>query len=126
MEKNAEEKSLEKINKNSLFSKIKKFFKNLFSKNKNADVSTEENTNDNIIDADKKNSFMEDVKKVEDEETSILKLQTKYRKGEIGEKDLTAEQIDALCELYDKQIAELKKSIELKKQKILEYKAKNK
>ena len=98
MEKNAEEKSLEKINKNSIFSKIKKFFKNLFSKNKNADVSTEENTNDNIIDTDKKNSFMEDVKKVEDEETSILKLQTKYRKGEIGEKDLTAEQIDALCE----------------------------
>ena len=123
MEKNADEKSLEKV-KNNIFYKIKKFFKNLFSKNKDNDVSIEENTNDNILDNDKKNSFMEEIKKVEDEETSILKLQSRYRKGEIGEKDLTEEQIDALCELYDKQIAELKKSIEIKKQKISEYKSK--
>ena len=121
MEKNADDKSLEKINEKSIFYKIKMFFKNLFSKKKDEVVSIEVNTNDINMNDEKKNAFMEDIRKVDDEEISLLKLQTKYRKGEIGEKDLTEDQINALCLLYDKQIAELKKSIELKKQKILEY-----
>ena len=67
---------------------------------------------------------MEDIRKIENQETSLLNLQQKYRNGEIREEDLTDEQIDALCGLYSKQIASLKKSNEIRKQKILEYKRK--
>ena len=37
---------------------------------------------------------------------------------------MTDEQIDDLCDLYDKQIAELKKAIEIKEQKITNHKLK--
>ena len=58
----------------------------------------------------------------EDEETKLLELQARYRRGEIGQNDLTEEQIDALCDLYDKQIEELNKSIKIKEEKIAEHK----
>lgn len=123
MVKNTVEKSLVKINKNSIFSKIKQFFKNLFSKNETVftDVSAASN-NIIISDEDKRNTFVEKIKNIEDEETILLKLQRKYRNGEIKEEDLTEEQINFLCKLYDKQISNFKKSNEIKKQKILEYK----
>ena len=65
------------------------------------------------------------VKKTEDENTQLLDLQRRYRKGEIGDNDLTEEQIEALCDLYDRQIISLKKSIEAKQQQITEYKKAN-
>ncbi len=67
---------------------------------------------------------MEEIKKVEDEETLILKLQKKYRSGEIKEEELTEEQVNSLCSLYDKQIANLRKSNEIRKKKLLEYRRK--
>lgn len=72
----------------------------------------------------KDNKFMEEIKKIEDEETLILKLQKQYRNGKIKEEELTEEQINSLCKLYDKQITNLKKSNEVRKQKILEYRKK--
>ena len=125
MGKNTDEKSLIKINENSIFHKIKQFFKNLFHKNESAvnDIPAEAS---NVIrsDKDKRNSFMEEIKKIEDEETLLLELQKKYRTGEIKEEDLTDEQVNSLCKLYDKQISNLRKSNEIRKQKILEYKKK--
>ena len=64
---------------------------------------------------------MESIKNIEDEETNLLKLQKQYRNGEIKEEELTKEQINSLSALYDKQIANLRKSNELRKQKLLEY-----
>ena len=64
---------------------------------------------------------MEEIKKIENEETILLKLQYKYRSGEIKEEELTEEQLNSLCKLYGKQIANLKKSNNIKKQKLLEY-----
>ena len=64
---------------------------------------------------------MEEIKKVEDEETILVKLQKKYRNGEIKEDDLSSEQVNSLCKLYDKQISNLKKSNEIRKQKLLEH-----
>ena len=61
------------------------------------------------------------VKKVEDKETKLLKLQKQYRNGEIKEEDMTSKQVKALCNLYDKQIEELKNSNAIRKQKLLEY-----
>ena len=62
---------------------------------------------------------MEEIKKIGDEETLLLKLQKKFRSGEIEEEELTEEQVNSLCALYDKQISNLTKSNEIRKQKLL-------
>ena len=119
MGENTQEKNLiEKKEKIGIFGKIKNFFKNLFSK-KQEEVVEEE-----VVSKDVNDDFRETIKMTEDEETKLLDLQSRYRRGEIGENDLTEEQIDALCDLYDKQIEELKKSIKIKEEKIAERKRK--
>ena len=72
----------------------------------------------------KENQKIKEIKNIEDEETLLLKLQKKFRSGEIKEEELTEEQVKSLCELYDKQIANLRKSNEIRKQKLLEYRKK--
>lgn len=114
MEENTQEKNLiEK--KETFFSKVKNFFKKLFKKkdNENVDTVVKDETTEN-------NSFKENIKIAEDEETKLLELQKRYRRGEIAESDLTEEQIEALSELYDKQIDALRKIIEEKEQQIAE------
>lgn len=123
MEKNTQEKSLVQVNENSIFYKIKRFFKNLFNKNVDTTdnyVAIEDNNNSVEIE-NKKNSFMESISNIEDEETKLLKLQKQYRSGKIKEEELIEEQINSLCNLYDKQIANLKKSNNMRKKKLLEY-----
>lgn len=127
MRENANEKSLMKINENSIFYKIKLIFKNLFHKNKEIkeNIPVETISNDNIVKADnKKSDFIDSIKNIEDEGTLLLKLQKKYRSGEIKEEDLTEEQKKSLCNLYDKQIADLRKSNEIRKNRLLQYKKK--
>jgi len=116
MEENTQEKNLiEKKDKVSLFGKIKNFFKKLFSKKQ---VEVDKDGVNEVKEVN--NEFKEYIKITEDEETKLLELQNRYRRGEIGENDLTEEQIDALCDLYDRQIEELKKSIKIKEEKIAE------
>lgn len=125
MKENTDEKSLVKLNENSIFYKIKQFFQNLFHKNKSTDIIiTTETINSIEQGKDKRNTFIKEIRQVEDEETIVKKLQNKYRNGEIKEEDMTEEQINSLCALYDKQIANLKKSNDLRKQKLLEYRRK--
>lgn len=112
-----------KVNGNNIFHKIKRFINNIFKKNKYTidNISTIDN---NVIGIEKnrEDNFLEFIKNIENEQTRLLKLQKQYRSGVIKEKDLTQEQVNALCNLYDKQILELKKSNENRKKKILEYK----
>ena len=68
-----------------------------------------------------KSSFFGNIRNVENEETKLLKLQKKYRNGEIKEEEMTKEQVSSLIALYDKQISNLRKSNEIRKQKLLEY-----
>lgn len=124
MKENTQEKSLVQVNKNGILYKIKKFFKNLFNKNTTNNYNIIEETESLVSSENKKNSFMESIKNIEDEETKLLKLQKKYRSGEIKEEELTEEQVNSLCALYDKQIANLRKSNEIRKQKLLEYRKK--
>ena len=126
MKENTQEKSLVQVNENSIFYKIKRFFKNLFNKNKDTtdNYVVIEETNSSAENENKKSSFMESIKNIEDEETKLLKLQKQYRSGEIKEEELSQEQVNSLCELYDRQIANLKKSNEVRKQKLLEYRRK--
>lgn len=123
MKKNTQEKSLVKVNENSIFYKIKTFFRNLFHKDTKFENNIAEETK--IINQEnRKFDFIENIRNVEDEETKLLKLQKQYRNGEIKEDDMTKEQISSLTALYDKQIVNLKKSNELRKQKLLEYRRK--
>lgn len=116
MEENTQEKNLiEKKEKASIFGKIKNFFKNIFSK-KQVEVVEEE-----IAEKETNNEFKESIKMTEDEETKLLDLQRRYHRGEIAENDLTDEQIDALCDLYDRQIEEIKNTIKMKEEQIEEY-----
>jgi len=126
MKENTQEKSLVQVNENSIFYKIKSFFRNLFHRKQ---VVNEVNIIENNIEEptekeNTKNSFMEAIRNIEDDETKLLKLQKQYRSGEIKEEELTEEQVNSLCSLYDRQIANLRKSNEMRKQKLLEYRRK--
>lgn len=126
MKENTQEKSLIQVNENSIFYKIKSFLKNLFKKNNNTidNYSVIEEKDRSEKNSNKKDSFLENIKNIENEETKLLKIQKQYRSGEIKEEELTEEQVKSLCELYDKQIANLRKSNEIRKQKLLEYRKK--
>lgn len=126
MKENTQEKSLVKVNENSIFYKIKSFFKNLIHKSKDSqsDVILEENISSNVESEDKNSAFIKSIRNIENEETLILKLQKQFRSGEIKEEDLTEEQVNSLCSLYDIQIANLEKSNRIRKQKLLEYRRK--
>ena len=126
MRDNTQEKDLIAVNETSIFYKIKLFFKNLFHKHKAIENSTV-GENDVITLLEKennKNSFIEYIKNIDDEETKLLKLQKQYRNGEIKEEELTEEQINSLSALYDKQISNLRRSNQIRKQKLLEYRKK--
>lgn len=122
MRENTQEKSLVQVNEKSIFYKIKSFFRNLFNRNQVDNEIIENNIE--IAEENVKDSFIETIRNIENEETKLLKLQKQYRSGEIKEEDLTEEQVSSLCSLYDKQIANLKKSNENRKQKLLEYRKK--
>lgn len=125
MKENTQEKSLVQVNENGIFYKIKSFFKNLFNRNNTANNYAIVKEDKSIVESENtKNTFMESIKNIENEETKLLKLQKQYRSGEIKEEELTQEQVNSLCALYDKQIANLKKSNDIRKQKLLEYRRK--
>ena len=120
MKENTQEKNLIEKEEKSLFGKIKNFFAKLFGRKK-------EIVEESVVEIEENNSeFKESIKveEVEDEEAKLLDLQRRYRRGEIADNDLTDEQIEALSNLYDKQIEALKKAIAEKEQKIAEYKNK--
>ncbi len=125
MKKNTQNKSLVQINENGIFYKIKNLFKNLFNRNNNTTNYAIVKEDKSIVESENtKNAFMGSIKNIENEETKLLKLQKQYRSGEIKEEELTQEQVSSLCALYDKQIANLRKSNEIRKQKLLEYRKK--
>lgn len=105
------EKLLIKVNENSLFYKIKNFFRKLFCKNKTIENANVIRNNEETEKQTRKDSFIEQIKTIENDETRLLKLQKQYRSGEIKEEDLTEEQVKCLCALYDKQIENLKNQI---------------
>lgn len=125
MKENTQEKSLVKVNEKNIFYKIKIFFRSLFYKTNNnvESINVTETTTINNQESTK-SSFMEEIRTIGNEETKLLKLQKKFRSGEIKEEELSDEQVNSLCALYDKQIANLKNSNEIRKQKLLEHRRK--
>lgn len=113
------EKSLTKINENNIFYKIKSFFVNLFKKKENTIVT--ENNVTSIKEKTETKSLIEEISGKNSEELALVELQKKYKNGEILEDEMTKEQVDALCDLYDIQNEKLRSEIEYKEKKILEY-----
>ncbi len=107
-------------NKENVFFRLKRFLINLFNKKENSENNLNINTSAEI--KKENNSFKDSIMQIDNDETKLLKLQRKYRNGEIKEEDLTKDQVILLCNLYDKQISDLRKSNEYRLQKISQYK----
>ena len=103
------------IYEKSIFKKISEFFKNIFSKKKtlqNEDV---------IINNDKNNSFIQNVRIRENkEDLRLIQLKHQYEQGEIDEEDLSEEEIDKLCDLYKKETEKLNIDTEKRKNHIVQ------
>ena len=99
------------------------FFQRLINILKN-NKKTEEGKN-NLNEDNNKKDFIDSIKVEESEESKLLKLQKKYRNGEIKEEDLSEEQVSKLIELYDKQINAKKKENAMKRAKIDKLKKKS-
>lgn len=122
MKDNTQEKNLIERNEENIFIKIKNFFKGLFGK-KGEEVNN--TVNEEIeMEMEKSEVFRCNIRNIEIDENNIFELQRRYRKGEIADSELTQEQINALCQLYDSQIADLKRNISAKEQQLAKYKKK--
>ena len=122
MKDNTQEKNLIERNEESIFVKIKNFFKGLFGKK--AEEVNNTVSEDIEMEMEKSEVFRSNIRNIEIDENNIFELQRRYRKGEIADSDLTQEQINALCQLYDSQIADLKRNISAKEQQLAKYKKK--
>lgn len=109
--------SLTPVNE-SIFTKIKNFFKNLFGQ------QTIENTDNTVENQEEiKNSiFTENIRIEETEEQKLVRLQKLVREKRISEKDLSVEERENLRKLYNSQIEDLRKSILQKRNKIMKIK----
>lgn len=113
------------VNENSIFNKIKTFFKRLFFKSENLvkegkfeEIKIQNENN-------KKSSFLKDIKIKENKEIKeLLYLQKLFKMGRIKETDLSKEERIGLEKLYKQQIYDLKKSINSYKNKIISIKNK--
>ena len=100
------------VYKKNIFRKISEFFKKIFSKK---EVLPKEV----IITNEKDNAFLENIQIKEDkEELRLLQLKQQYENGEIDEEEISDEDVDKLCELYEKEADELNADTERRKNHI--------
>ena len=103
--------------KENIFTKTLNFFKKLFfRKKKDTNKSIEELL---IYNNQSKENFIDNILIKEDEEEKRLKmLQLQYDNEEIDEEDMSYEDIDKLCKLYEKETDELNADTERRKNHI--------
>lgn len=103
--------------KENIFTKISKFFKKLFFKEKN--IILQENSQKNIQNKQPKEYFIENITiKENGEEKRLKSLQLQYDNGEIDEEDILEEDMDKLIEMYEKETEELNADTERRKNHI--------
>ena len=106
--------------KDNIFSKFINMIKRIFTFNKALPEANEDIQSINVNQENNKDVFKNDLKVDTFEESKVLlELQKKFQTNQIQLIDLTDQQLDDLSELYDRQIADLKKKIEEKEQEIL-------
>lgn len=103
--------------KENIFTKTLNFFKKLFfRKKKDTNKSIEELL---IYNNQSKENFIDNILIKEDEEEKRLKmLQLQYDNEEIDEEDISDEDSDNLCKLYEKETDELNADTERRKNHI--------
>ena len=103
--------------KENIFTKILKFFRSIFSKNK--DIVQEDNNEITVYEKQDKELFIENIiLKQDNEEIRIQNLKEKYDSGEIDEDDLSESDIDKIISLYEKETDELNADTERRKNHI--------
>lgn len=119
---NKSKENLVVVNENSIFYKIKTFFRKLFFNNKNDEIEQK----NQVAEIDMSNNtnvrspFLQDIKIQENKELKeLLHLQKLFKMGRIKEKDLSKKERIELEKLYKHQIYELNKSINGYKNKII-------
>ncbi|MBR3133721.1 MAG: hypothetical protein IKG42_06715 [Clostridia bacterium] len=123
MVENPYEKSLTNVN-NSIFGRIKCFFRNLFNKNKlEKNIVTENVIEERNIQADNGN-YIENIKiPVKKINLRLQKMSKDLESGKIIEEDLCEQELQELREYYIQQIEVKKQSIENYKNRIVKIKA---
>lgn len=123
MNKDTYEKSLVKVD-NSIFGRIKLFFRNLFKSNIQGST-----INENIIIEQEKsntiqeNNFVNNIKIQENKQNlRLTKMSKDLESGKIIEEDLCEHELQELREFYLQQIEEKKQSIENYKNRIVRIK----
>lgn len=101
------------VSKQSFFSKIKSFFKNIFEKDEfNEPVyndATMYNYEENKNEDTRKRAFEDNIRVRPDyEKEKLLKMQRDYEAGLIKEEDMTEEQVSGIEKLYKEQISKLR------------------
>ena len=92
---------------NGINGKIKRLFRNIFKKKRNKVLLLPE-----AIQTQNTQITKEIIIPLDKERERIIKLQHKFQNQEIGEQDISAEDIDKLKKLYNTQIRDLKNKIE--------------
>lgn len=95
------------IYNNGIIGKIKRLFRNIFKKKRNKVLLLPE-----AIQTQNTQITKEIIIPLDKERERIIKLQHKFQNQEIGEQDISAEDIDKLKKLYNTQIRDLKNKIE--------------
>ena len=111
-----EEKSLINKENESLFKKIRNFFRSLFHKNEEV-TNTKESFN---IKQETATNIIDEFK----DKQTIVKLQQDYENGKIAEEDIDENDKQKLLELYKEQIKTLNDNINAYKNSLNSYKEK--
>lgn len=123
MVENTYEKSLAKVD-NSIFGRIKFFFRKLFNKNKlEENIITENVIEEKNIQVDKSNCINNIKIPVKKPNLRLQKMSKDLESGKIIEEDLCEQELQELREFYLDQIQEKKQSIENYKNRIMRIKA---
>lgn len=118
-DKNTQEKSLMKVN-NSIFSKIKNFFMNIFKKKEIQQYVEERNTKNEDIPNPILSNFSNEMK-IEEKKPNIklLKMKNDLMSGKIIDEDLCEQELTELKGLLTEEIEQKNISINNYKNKIL-------
>jgi len=103
------------VKKESVFIKIKNWFKELFGMSEMLEEPMRGKMENNQKEI-KRNNFIEEIKI--NGKNSILALQRKIENKEMEISNLTDEQLDEMIELYNKQIEEKKNELKYYREKI--------
>jgi ABC-type proline/glycine betaine transport system ATPase subunit len=104
------------VYKESVFVRIHNFIKRIFCRKK---TCIEEVQKPKEISTNPKNIFFENIQiKENKEDLRWIHLKQQYEQREIDEEDLSTEEIDKLCEMYEKETDELNTDTERRKKHI--------